>query len=246
MLLSKDAIADVVEVLRSDDFYRPAHQIIYDVIIDLYGRGEPADAVTVFDELQKRGEMARVGGAAYLHTLTPSSPPPPTPATTPRSSASRRSSAGSSRPAPASSPSATAARARRSTTWSTAPRPRSTRSPSAAPPRTTLPLADIMPGALDEIEAIGSRGGQMVGVPTGFQDLDALTNGLHPGQMIVVAARPAIGKSTLGLDFARSAAIKHGMTTRHLLAGDVAQRDHDASAVGRGAGRAARTCARAR
>ncbi|NUP01511.1 MAG: replicative DNA helicase, partial [Nonomuraea sp.] len=52
-----------------------------------------------------------------------------------------------------------------------------------------------------------------VGVPTGFQDLDQLTNGLHPGQMIVVAARPAIGKSTLGLDFARSAAIKHGMTT---------------------------------
>ena len=56
-----------------------------------------------------------------------------------------------------------------------------------------------MPGALDELEAIGSRGGQMVGVPTGFQDLDQLTNGLHPGQMIVVAARPAIGKA-LALD----------------------------------------------
>src|SRR5690606_40204560 len=76
-----------------------------------------------------------------------------------------------------------------------------------------LPLSEIMPGALDEIEAIGSRGGQLSGVPTGFADLDALTNGLHPGQMIVVAARPAIGKSTLGLDFARSAAIKHGLTT---------------------------------
>ncbi|GAA3120386.1 hypothetical protein GCM10020001_045710 [Nonomuraea salmonea] len=61
------------------------------------------------------------------------------------------------------------------------------------------PLADIMPGALDELEAIGSRGGQMVGVPTGFADLDQLTNGLHPGQMIVVAARPAIGKA-LALD----------------------------------------------
>ena len=51
-----------------------------------------------------------------------------------------------------------------------------------------------MPGALDEIEAIGSRGGVMTGVPTGFSDLDALTNGLHPGQMIVIAARPAIGQ----------------------------------------------------
>ena len=70
-----------------------------------------------------------------------------------------------------------------------------------------------MPGALDEIEAIGSRGGMLTGVPTGFADLDALTNGLHAGQMIVIAARPAIGKSTLALDFARAAAIRNGMTT---------------------------------
>jgi replicative DNA helicase len=75
------------------------------------------------------------------------------------------------------------------------------------------PLSEIMPGALDEIEAIGSRGGSLTGVPTGFADLDALTNGLHPGQMVVVAARPAIGKSTLALDFARSAAIHSSMTT---------------------------------
>ena len=62
-----------------------------------------------------------------------------------------------------------------------------------------LPLAEIMPGALDEIEAIGSRGGTLAGVPTGFADLDALTNGLHPGQMVVIAARPAMGKA-LALD----------------------------------------------
>ena len=62
-----------------------------------------------------------------------------------------------------------------------------------------LPLSDIMPGALDEIEAIGSHGGKMTGVPTGFADLDSLTNGLHAGQMVVIAARPAIGKA-LALD----------------------------------------------
>jgi replicative DNA helicase len=62
-----------------------------------------------------------------------------------------------------------------------------------------LALSEIMPGALDEIEAIGSRGGALTGVPTGFADLDALTNGLHPGQMIVIAARPALGKA-LALD----------------------------------------------
>jgi replicative DNA helicase len=74
MLLSKDAIADVVEVLRGPDFYKPAHQTIYDAVLDLYGRGEPADAVTVAAELTKRNEMGRIGGAPYLHTLISSVP----------------------------------------------------------------------------------------------------------------------------------------------------------------------------
>ena len=69
MLLSKDAIADVLERLRPGDFYRPAHQNVYDAILDLYGRGEPADAVTVAAELDRRGTLRRIGGAPYLHTL---------------------------------------------------------------------------------------------------------------------------------------------------------------------------------
>jgi replicative DNA helicase len=76
-----------------------------------------------------------------------------------------------------------------------------------------VPLRDIMGDTLNEIEAISNRGGEMVGVPTGFTDLDALTNGLHPGQLIILAARPAIGKSTLGVDIARTASIKHGLTS---------------------------------
>src|SRR4029077_1968647 len=60
---------DVVEVLRPNDFYRPAHQVIYDSVLDLYGRGEPADAVTVSAELTRNGQLMRVGGAPYLHTL---------------------------------------------------------------------------------------------------------------------------------------------------------------------------------
>ena len=74
MMLSKDAIADVVEILRGRDFYRPAHETIYESLLDLYGRGEPVDAVTVSAELTKRGEIARIGGAPYLHTLISSVP----------------------------------------------------------------------------------------------------------------------------------------------------------------------------
>ena len=69
MLLSKDAIADVVEIIKDRDFYRPAHELIYDAILDLYGRGEPADPVTVASELTKRGDIARAGGAPYLHKI---------------------------------------------------------------------------------------------------------------------------------------------------------------------------------
>src|SRR5258705_1608883 len=68
MLLSKDAIADVLERLRPGDFYRPAHQNVYDAVLDLYGRGEPADAVTVAAELDRRGLLRRIGGAPDFHT----------------------------------------------------------------------------------------------------------------------------------------------------------------------------------
>ena len=74
MLLSKDAIADVIEVVRAHDFYKPAHETVFDAMVDLYGRGEPVDPVTTAAELQRRGELGRVGGAPYLHTLSASVP----------------------------------------------------------------------------------------------------------------------------------------------------------------------------
>ncbi|MEU4579279.1 replicative DNA helicase [Nonomuraea sp. NPDC023979] len=199
MLLSKDAIADVVEIIRSDDFYRPAHQMIYEVITDLYGRGEPADAVTVFDELQKRGEMARVGGAAYLHTLTAVVP---TAANAGYYAKIVREQAILRRLIEAGTRIVSFGYGGQNEEVDDLVDRAQAEIYKVTERRTSedyAALADIMPGALDELEAIGSRGGQMVGVPTGFQDLDQLTNGLHPGQMIVVAARPAIGKA-LALD----------------------------------------------
>lgn len=69
MLLSKTAITDVINVLHSHDFHRAAHQLIFNRILDLHGRGEPADPITVIPELYRRGELHQVGGAPYLHTL---------------------------------------------------------------------------------------------------------------------------------------------------------------------------------
>ncbi|HEU0041010.1 MAG TPA: replicative DNA helicase, partial [Jiangellaceae bacterium] len=212
MLLSKDAIADVVEVLRGHDFYRPAHEVIYDAILDLYGRGEPADAVTVAAELQKRGEMGRIGGAPYLHTLVSSVPSAANAGfyadiVRERAILRRLVEAGTRIVQMGYGGDGDAddvVDRAQAEVYAVTERRAS---------EDYRPLADIMEGALDEIEAIGSRGGQMVGVPTGFVDLDSLTNGLHPGQLVILAARPAVGKSTMGLDVARTASIKHGLTS---------------------------------
>ena len=212
MLLSKDAISDVIEVIRPTDHYRPAHQLIHEAILDLYGRGEPADAITVANELTRRGEIARVGGGPYLHTLIASVP---TAANAGYYARIVRERAILRRLVEAGTRIVQFGYAGEADADDLVDRAQA--EVFAVTDRRASEdyhsLSEIMPGALDEIEAIGSRGGVLTGVPTGFSDLDTLTNGLHPGQMVVIAARPAIGKSTLALDFARAAAIRHSMAT---------------------------------
>ncbi|HET6299303.1 MAG TPA: replicative DNA helicase [Kribbella sp.] len=212
MMLSKDAIADVIETLRATDFYRPAHEVVFDAITDLYARGEPADAITVAAELTKRGEMARIGGAPYVHTLVASVP---LAANAGYYAHIVREKAILRRLVEAGTKIVQIGYAGEGDVDDVVDQAQA-EIYQVTEKRATedyAPLKDIMEGALDEIEAIDSRGDAMVGVPTGFTDLDELTNGLHPGQMIIIAARPAMGKSTLGLDFARSASIKHGLTS---------------------------------
>ena len=212
MLLSKDAISDVIEVIHPADHYRPAHQLIHEAILDLYGRGEPADAITVSNELTRRGEIARIGGGPYLHTLIASVP---TAANAGYYARIVRERAVLRRLVEAGTRIVQFGYAGDADADDLVDRAQA--EVYAVTERRTsedyASLSEIMPGALDEIEAIGSRSGMLTGVPTGFSDLDALTNGLHPSQMIVIAARPAMGKSTLALDFARAAAIRNGMTT---------------------------------
>ncbi|TNC27240.1 replicative DNA helicase [Amycolatopsis alkalitolerans] len=215
MLLSKDAIADVVEELRPGDFYLPKHQAVYDCVLDLYGRGEPADPITVSAELERRGELARVGGAPYLHTLIATVP----------------TAANAGYYAEIVAEKAILRRLVEAGTrivqygYGAANEggeinevvDRAQAAIYEVTERRTsedyVALEELLQPTMDEIDAIASRGGTAQGVPTGFLDLDEVTNGLHPGQMIIVAARPGVGKSTLGLDFARSCSIKHGMSS---------------------------------
>jgi replicative DNA helicase len=200
MLLSKDAIADVVEVLRPDDFYKPAHQTVYDCILDLYGRGEPADAVTVSAELQRRGDLIRLGGAPYLHTLIATVPTAANAAyyaeIVAEKAILRRLVEAGTRIVQLGYHGDNGAEVNDVVDRAQAAiydvTERSTSEDYVA-------LEELLQPTMDEIDAIASRGGVALGVPTGFVDLDAATNGMHPGQMIVVAARPGLGKA-LALD----------------------------------------------
>jgi replicative DNA helicase len=199
MLLSKDAIADVAEELMAGDFYRPAHELVYEAITDLYSKGEPADAVTVAAELTRRGEIGRVGGPAYLHTLLSSVPTAANAGfyariVRERSILRRLVSAGTKIVqlgyATDGGDVEALVNAAQAEVYAVAER------------RQTddyVALGQLIEPTIDEIEAAGSRSEGLHGVPTGFRDLDLLTHGLQAGQMVVIAARPAVGKA-LALD----------------------------------------------
>ncbi|MDX6216772.1 MAG: replicative helicase [Frankiales bacterium] len=199
MLLNRDAIADVIEVLKSPDFYRPAHSIVFDTILELYGRGEPADAVTVGDAITRNGEAGRVGGLPYLHTLVQTVPTAANAGYYAKIVAElailRRLVEAGTRivqlgySAEGAEVDDIVDRAQQAIY-------------DVTERRTSEDyelLEALMQPTMDELEAIGGRNGLMSGVPTGFLDLDNLTNGLHPGQLIVIAGRPGLGKA-LALD----------------------------------------------
>jgi replicative DNA helicase len=214
MLLSKDAIADVLAKLRPDDFYRPNHRTIYDAILHLYGLGEPADAVTVGAELDRRGLLQRIGGAPYLHTLI---------ATVPTAANAgyyagivaekallRRLVEAGTRVVQYGYAGADGADVTEVVDRAQAEIYDVTERRAA---EDFVPLEDLLQPTMDELDAIQSGSGLSTGVPTGFIELDEITNGLHGGQMIIIAARPGVGKSTLALDFLRSCSIKHRMAS---------------------------------
>ncbi|MCU1477132.1 MAG: dnaB, partial [Subtercola sp.] len=203
MLLSKDAVADVVEVVRGADFYIPKHELVFDAILNLYSHGEPTDVIAVTDELTKSGELTRAGGAEYLHTLTSLVP---TAANAGYYASIVSEKAILRRLVEAGTRIVQMGYASEGEVMDLVNNAQAEIYAVNGNTETEdyVPLTTAVNAAIDEIEAAKGREGQMTGVPTGFAELDSLTNGLHPGQLIIVAARPALGKSTLALDFARA------------------------------------------
>ncbi len=212
MLLSKDAVADVVEVVRGRDFYLPKHEVVFEAVLRLYAHGEPTDVVAVTDELVKTGELQRAGGVEYLHTLTSIVPTAANAGFYAEIVAEKAVLRGLVTAGERIAHLGYAAEGEVTDLVNRA-QAEVYDLTNTNEGEDYVPLNIAIDAASDEIDAASHKDGTMTGVPTGFADLDELTNGLHPGQMIVVAARPAMGKSTLALDFARSAAVKNDMPT---------------------------------
>ncbi len=212
MLLSPEAVAEVQEQVRGADFYAPKHEVIFEAILTLFSKGEPTDVITVTAELTKSGNLVKAGGADYLHTLTSIVP---TAANAGFYAQIVAEKATLRRLVEVGTKIAQLGYANEGEVEDLVNQAQAdvysvTR---GAAKEDIVDLNDSIEAAIHEIEQAQSRGGDMVGVPTGFAELDELTHGLHGGQLIILAARPAVGKSTLALEFARNAAIKHKRAT---------------------------------
>jgi replicative DNA helicase len=208
MLLSAEAMADVVEILDAEDFYRSAHGKIYSAVRSLFGHGEPVDVITAVDALRKAGLLDEVGGALYLRDLVDEVP---TPAGAPHyakivaDAALRRRLIGAAADimdvAYAGSDDAdTIADGAEQRIYDVARR-EDTEDAAA--------IGDLVNDAMSELEAIQNRESAYTGLATGFRDLDELTSGLQPGNLVIIAARPGIGKSSLAMNIARNVAVQH-------------------------------------
>jgi len=211
LLIDRDAIIRVAAMLKADDFFHGANGTIFQAIIDLYNRREPTDFVTLTDELQRRERLDQVGGVAYLSSLLNAVPTAVHieyyGKIVERTATLRRLiNAGASivsigyrdgvdvEEAMDASERAIFDVSQRRTT------------------RDFRSIADVLDGFFDQIDHMQKNRDSLVGVPTGYADLDKLTGGLQKSDLIIIAARPSVGKTAFALGVAYGAAVKHKRT----------------------------------
>jgi replicative DNA helicase len=211
LLIDKDAVIEVAEFLRADDFYRGHHGTIYAAILDLYERREPVDLVTVSEVLERNGHLDAVGGSAYLTSLINLTPTAVNAVhygrIVERKAVLRNLIAAAGRIAgigyeETADVSAAVDRAEQELFAVSQKRIEAGFSP----------LKALLHSAYDRLDYLHQHKGEISGVKTGFKDLDTLTTGLQRSDLIVLAARPSIGKTSLALNIAEHAAVREGKT----------------------------------
>jgi replicative DNA helicase len=212
MMLSPGAIGAVSEVLDAGDFYRESHAKIYRAALALYAKGEPVDAITLVDELEERGELEDAGSRTRIHelaALVPASANAGHYARIVREMATLRgliraggeiSGLGWERPGETTD---LVDRAEQIVFDLSQSRVTSEFSH----------IEELLKDSFERITALYEAGADVTGTPSGFRDLDRLTSGFQPGNLIIVAARPSMGKSGLGLCIAGNLAVRAEVPT---------------------------------
>jgi replicative DNA helicase len=208
MFLQMEAVEVAMSIVRADDFYRPAHTKIYSAIEYLYGRAEPIDVITVADRLEATGELEQAGGKAYLITITNVVPTAANAGhyaeIVKRASTLRRLILAGTRIVAAGYEAGddideVVEQAERLVFDVTNERVKST----------FQDLTTLLTKGFEQIEELSLQKKHITGVPTGFPDLDKILAGLHRGDLIILAARPSVGKTALALNIAVNAAQKN-------------------------------------
>ena len=208
-MLSKDALADVIDVVKADDFYHGAHKEIFTVMVDLFRNNVAVDIVTVCEELKKRKALEMVGGRAYVASLSSEAPATSNAAQYAKIVAEKASmrlliktaedikEKGYEEAMEASEILNYAEKG----IYDIAQRRQSS---------DYAPIQDVLNANLEMLDRAIATQGQVIGLTTGFKRLDELTSGLHKSDLIIVAARPAMGKTAFVLNIAQNAAKKAG------------------------------------
>ncbi|MBE6032721.1 MAG: replicative DNA helicase [Clostridiales bacterium] len=209
VLLDKDALSDVLEILQPEDFYNEMHQEIYRTIKELYRKSSPVDILTVSDELKKRKSLEMVGGRAYIALLSTSVP----------------STANAVQYAKIIEEKSVLRKLIASASDIMEKGYQEKMEPEQVldyaeqeifeiaqnrQSREYEPVREVLKRNIERINEIISNPNKFTGVPTGFMDLDNMTSGLQRSDLIILAARPSMGKTAFALNIAQNAALKHG------------------------------------
>ncbi|HSM02628.1 MAG TPA: replicative DNA helicase [Acidimicrobiia bacterium] len=205
VMLSADAANVALETLRSEDFYKPAHQTIWEAITALFDGNQPIDPITVADWLRRKESLERVGGVSAITRLMESVPSTSNvdyyadivDETSIRRRLLRAGGEVGTLALKGDLPIENALDSAEAEVFAVAER---------RVGEGLEPVGPMLKTALERIEALGDAGGAVTGIPTGFHDLDGILAGLHPANLIVVAARPGMGKSTLAINIAANIA----------------------------------------
>ena len=210
MLVDKDAVFEAMEVLKEDDFYREDHKSIYSAISTLCSRGEPIDIITVKSELELQGKLEKIGGVEYLVDLPEKVP---TIANIQKYVKIVEEKSILRNLIKASNEITTMGYEQTEeveTIMEQAEKKIFDLMQKKNQKGYTL-LKDVLIGTFSELEQLYNQKESITGVPTGFIDLDRITAGLHKSDLVLVAARPAMGKSAFANSIAVNAALKHNV-----------------------------------